>query len=134
MILSRYPAFRIPATLLAVCALPSLGWAAAKPTIDLNTPEGRYLNRVQGESDLSKRVILLEAFPDVFPTSSAVEYIYSELQTRYQQTGKLDRALAVGTLVLNLNPNNLEAACLNWRIAADMKDPALTAEWVKRTR
>jgi len=133
MILSRYPAFRIPATLLAVCALPSLGWAATKPAIDLNTPEGRYLNRVQGESDLSKRVILLEAFPDVFPTSSAVEYIYSELQTRYQQTGKLDRALAVGTLVLNLNPNNLEAACLNWRIAADMKDPALTAAWVKRT-
>jgi len=132
MILSAYPASRIPATLLALCTLPSLGWGA-KPTIDLNTPEGRYLNRVQVESDLSKKVILLEFFPDVFPTSSATEYIYSELQARYQQTGKLDRALAAGTIVLNLNPNNLEAACLNWRIAADMKDPALTAEWVKRT-
>ena len=132
MILSHYPASRIPATLLALCALPSLGWGA-KPTIDLNTPEGRYLDRVQAESDLSKKLLLLEFFPEVFPTSPAVEYAYSELQIRYQQTGKLDRALAVGTIVLNLNPNNLEAACLNWRIAADMKDTALTAEWVKRT-
>jgi tetratricopeptide (TPR) repeat protein len=133
MILSRYSASRIPAMLLALCALPSLGWAGAKPAIDPNTPEGRYLTRVQAESDLAKKVILLEFFPDVFPTSSAVEYIYSELQARYQQAGKLDRALAAGTIVLNLNPNSLEAACLNWRIAADMKDPALTATWVKKT-
>ena len=92
MILSRYPASRISATLLAVCALPSLGWAGAKPSIDLNTPEGRYLDRVQAEGDLSKQLVLLEFFPDVFPTSPAVEYIYSELQARYHQAGKLDRA------------------------------------------
>ena len=54
----------------------------------------------------------------------------SELQARYQQAGKLDRALAAGSNVLDLNPKNLEAACLNWRIAADMKDPALTAAWM----
>ncbi len=133
MILSRDPASRIPATVLVLCVFSSLGWAAAKPSIDPNTPEGRYLNRVQTEGDLSKKLILLEFFPDVFPTSPAVEYVYTELQARYQQGGKLDRALAAGTIVLNLNPNNLEAACLNWRIAADMKDPALTAAWVKRT-
>ena len=133
MILSRYPASRIPATLLALCAFSSFGWAGAKPTIDLNTPEGRYLDKVQSESDISKKLMLLELFTDVFPTSPAIEYTYSELQARYHQTGNLDRALAVGTVVLHLNPNNLEAACLNWRIAADMKDPALTAEWVKKT-
>jgi tetratricopeptide (TPR) repeat protein len=133
MILSRYPVSRIPATLLALCVFPSLGWAAAKPAVDPNTPEGRYLDRLQAEGDLSKKLVLLEFFPDVFPTSPALEYTYSELQARYRQAGKLDRALAAGTIVLNLNPNNLEAACLNWRVAADMKDPALTAAWVKRT-
>ena len=133
MILSRYSASRIPAMLLALCAIPSLGWAGAKPTIDLNTPEGRYLDRVQAEGDVPKKIILLEFFPEVFPTSPAVQYVYSELQARYQQGGKLDRALAAGTIVLNLNPNNLEAACLNWRIAADMRDTALTAAWVKKT-
>jgi tetratricopeptide (TPR) repeat protein len=133
MILSPIPASRLSATLLAFCALPSLGWAGAKPSIDLNTPEGRYLDRVQAEGDVAKKLVLLEFFPEVFPGSAAAEYAYSELQVRYQQTGKLDKALAAGTIVLNLNPNNLEAACLNWRIAADMKDPALTAAWVKRT-
>jgi tetratricopeptide (TPR) repeat protein len=132
MILSRHAVSRIPATLLALCAYPSLGWAA-KPAIDLNTPEGRYLDRVQAEGDVPTKLVLLEFFPEVFPTSPAVEYTYGELQVRYHQAGKLDRALAVGTIVLNLNPNNLEAACLNWRIAADMKNPALTAEWVKKT-
>ncbi|MGH9647574.1 MAG: tetratricopeptide repeat protein [Bryobacteraceae bacterium] len=133
MILSRYPVSRISAALLALCVFPSLGWAAAKPSIDPNTPEGRYLDKVQTEGDLSKQLVLLEFFPDVFPTSPALEYTYAELQARYRESGKLDRALAAGTIVLNLNPNNLEAACLNWRIAADMKDLALTAAWVKRT-
>jgi tetratricopeptide (TPR) repeat protein len=132
MILSRYPVSRISATLLALCALPSLGWAGAKPSIDPNTPEGRYLEKLQSEGDLSKKMVLLEFFPEVFPTSPAAEYTYSELQARYHQAGKLDKALAAGSTVLVFNPNNLEAACFNWRIAADMKDPALTAVWMKQ--
>jgi len=132
MILSRYPVSRLSATLLAFCALSSLGWAA-KPAIDLNTPEGRYIARIQAESDLSKKLMLLELFPDVFAGSAAVEYAFGEMQVSYHQAGKLDKALAAGTNVLVFNPKNLEAACLNWRIAADMKDPALTAAWVKRT-
>src|SRR5579872_1727594 len=132
MILSRYPVSRLSATLLALCVLPLLGWAA-KPSFDLGTPEGRYLDRVQAEGDVSKKLVLLAFFPEVFPASPAVEYVYSELQARYRQVGKLDAALGAGTSVLTFNPNNLEAACLNWRIAADMKDPALTAAWIKKT-
>ena len=132
MILSRYPASRLPVMLLALCAIPSLGWAGAKPSIDPNTPEGRLLEKVQAEGDLSKKLVLLELFPELFPSSPALEYVWSELQVRYHQAGKLDKALAAGSNVLTNNPNNLEAACLNWRIAADMKDPALTAVWMKQ--
>jgi tetratricopeptide (TPR) repeat protein len=125
------PAFRLPALLLALCVIPSLGWAGPKkPSIDPSAPEGRLLAKVQAESDLSKRLMLLELFPELFPSSPSVEYVWSELQARYHQAGKLDKALAAGSNILIVNPNNLEAACFNWRIAADMKDPALTSVWM----
>jgi len=118
--------------LLALCVIPSFGWAAKLPSIDPNTAEGRLFQKTQTEADLSKRLILLEVFPEVFPSSPAVEYVWSELQARYLQVGKLDKALAAGSNALISNPNSLEAACLNWRIAADMKDAALTAVWMSQ--
>jgi tetratricopeptide (TPR) repeat protein len=132
MILSRYPVSRFSATLLAVCALASHGWAA-KPVFDPNTPEGRLLEKVRSENDLSKKLMLLELFPELFPSSPQMDYIYGELQARYHQAGKLDRALIAGTNTIALNPNSLAAACLNWRIAADMKDAAVTAAWMKKS-
>ncbi len=126
-------AFRFSATLLALCVIPSLGWAGTKkPSTDLSTPEGRFLEKIQEQSDLSKRLMLLELFPDVFQSSPSVAYVWSQLQAGYHQAGKLDKALAAGSTVLILDPNSLEAACLNWRIAADMKDAALTAVWMAR--
>jgi len=126
------PASRFPATLLALCVIPSLGWAGPKPAADANTPEGRLLSKVQAEGDLSKRLMLLELFPELFPSSPSLEYVWGELQARYHQAGKLDKALAAGSNVLIQNPNNLDAACLNWRVAADTKDPALTAVWMSQ--
>jgi tetratricopeptide (TPR) repeat protein len=124
---------RRPAMVLALCFIPLLGWAGVKkPSIDVNTPEGKLLEKVQTESDLSKRLMLLELFPDLFPTSPSVEYVWSELQARYHQAGKLDKALGAGSNVLVQNPNNLEAACLNWRIAADMKDAPATTVWMRQ--
>src|SRR5512141_2049788 len=125
---------RSSATLLVLSVIPSLGWAGTKkPSTDLNTPEGRYLEKIQEQSDLSKRLMLLELFPDVFPTSPSLAYIWSQLQAGYYQAGKLDKALAVGSNVLVLDPDSLDAACLNWRIAADMKDAAQTAAWMARS-
>jgi tetratricopeptide (TPR) repeat protein len=121
------------ATLLALCLIPLLGWAGVKkPTIDPNTPEGKLLQKTQAESDLSRRMMLLELFPELFPNSPSVEFVWSELQARYHQAGRLDKALGAGSNVLAANPNNLEAACLNWSIAADTKDPALTTVWMNQ--
>jgi len=133
MILSRHPVSLFSATLLALCAIPSLGWAGAKPSFDPNTPEGRLLEKAQSENDLSRKLVMLELFPEVFPSSPSLGYAFGEMQARYQQAGKLDKALTAGSNALTLNPDNLAAACLNWRIAADMKDPALTAVWIKQT-
>ena len=132
MILSRYPVSRLLAILLALCAISSFGWAGAKPAVDPNTPEGRLLEKIQAESDLSKRMVMLELFPELFPGSSATESVWSELQARYLQAGKLEQALAAGSNVLIRDPDSLETACVNWRVAADMKNPALTAIWMKQ--
>ncbi len=123
-------ACRFPAALLGLCVV-TVSWAGPKkPVIDPSTPEGRLLQRVEAESDPSKRIVLLELFPDLFPSSASVEYVWSELQTRYYQAGKLDKAMAAGSNLLIVNPNSLDAACLNWRAAADMKDARLTSVWM----
>jgi tetratricopeptide (TPR) repeat protein len=132
MILPRYTVSRFSAVLLTLGAIPSLGWAGAKPAIDPNTPEGRLLEKVQAETDLSKRLQLLELVPELFPSTPAMEYAYIELQARYHQAGNFPKALAAGSNALILNPSNLAVACLNWRIAADMKDAVLTATWMKQ--
>jgi tetratricopeptide (TPR) repeat protein len=124
-------ACRFLAALLGLSVVCSVSWAGPKkPVIDANTPEGRLLQKAETESDVSKRIMYLELFPDLFPSSASAEYVWSELQTRYYQGGKLDKALAAGSNLLIINPNNLEAACLNWRAAADMKDARLTSVWM----
>src|SRR5436305_5598405 len=117
MILSRHSGSRFSAMLLWLCVIPSLAWAGAKPAIDPNTPEGRLLEKIQAEGDLSKRLQLLELIPELFPSTSAMEYAYTEMQARYHQAGNFSKALAAGSNALILNPGNLAAACLNWRIA-----------------
>jgi len=117
--------------LLWTMCLSPLGLAGVKrPPIDHSTPDGRLLEKIQAEQDPVKRFYLLELFPDVFPTSTLSGYVWTELQDRYRVAGKLDKALASGEKLVSLEPNNLEAACLNWRIAADMKYPAMEAKWV----
>src|SRR5438874_2309443 len=111
MILSRYPVSRLQALVLTLCAIPFLGWAGAKPPVDPNTPEGRLLEKVQAQSDLSKRLGLLELFPELFPTSPSLDYVWTELQARQHQAGNLDKALSAGSNALIRNPDNLEAAC-----------------------
>jgi tetratricopeptide (TPR) repeat protein len=114
-----------------MCLIPLTGWAGVKkPSIDPTTAEGRLLKKAQDESDLARRMMLLELFPEIFPASGSVEFVWTELQARYHQAGKLDKALGAGSNILATNPNNLDAACLNWRIAADTKDQTLTKVWM----
>lgn len=129
MILSRYSASRLSA-LLTLLAISMVGMEGAKPPADPNTPEGRLMGKIQAEGDLSKKITLLELFPELFPGSLSTEYVWSELQAGYLHIGKLERALAAGSNALVFNQNNLDVACLNWRIAADMKESALVATWM----
>jgi hypothetical protein len=117
-----------------VCLVAQLGLAAVKrPPIDHNTPDGKLIEHIQEEKDPVKRMYLLELFPDLFPSSPLAGYVWSELQDRYRLAGSLDKALNAGTTLILIEPANLDAACLNWRIAADLKYPALEAKMVAQT-
>src|SRR5689334_12755322 len=125
---------RLPATLLVLSTIPFTGWAGVKkPVSDPSTPEGRLLVIIDNESDPVKKQILMELFPEIFTTSTARVYIWSELQVRYHSVGQFSKAILAGEHLLNANPNDLETACLNWRVAADSKDPVRTQEWIART-
>ena len=125
---------RLPATLLILSTIPLTGWAGVKkPTSDPNTPEGKLLDLIEREADPSKRLNLLELFPELFLSSTALPYVWSEMQARYHQAGKFDQALQAGASLLNVSPNDLETACLNWRIAVDAKDPVQTTKWITRS-
>jgi len=117
-----------------MCLSTQLGLSGVKrPPVDSNTPDGKLLLKLQSESDPIKRAYLLEMFPDLFPTSPVSGYVWSELQEHYRVTGKLEKALNAGAKLISIEPNNLEAACLNWRIAVDMKHPVLEAKWISQT-
>ncbi len=85
------------------------------------------------ETDAQRKVALLEQFLVLFPNSEPVGWVYSELQDRYRRAGNLDNALAMGEKVLALEPDNLETARLNWRIAETKGDAELVKQWAAAT-
>lgn len=115
--------------LWTLCLGAQLGHAGVKrPPIDHNAPDGKLLDQIQAEKDPAKRLYLLELFRDLFGGSPLSGYVLSELQERYRLVGNLEKALNTGSALIVLEPTNLESACLNWRIAADIKSPELEAK------
>jgi tetratricopeptide (TPR) repeat protein len=106
-----------------------------KLQIDKNSPEGQYFELISLESDASKKIGLLEQFLVLFPTSAPTlaAWVYGELQDRYRRAGQLDKAIAAGEKILALEPDNLETARLNWRMAETKGDAALVKKWSAAT-
>lgn len=111
-------------------------WAdVRKPQIDKNSPEGQYMELVTLESDSKKKLVLLEQFLTLFPKSDPgiTVWIYSELQDRYRRAGALDKALTAGERILEIEPDNIDTARANWRIAEAKNDPGLVKKWSDQT-
>ena len=121
----------------ALSSLAPVGlWAdVKKPQLDKNSPEGQYIELVALESDAAKKLALLEHFLAMFPKADAgiTAWVYGELQDRYRRAGALEKALAAGEKALALDPDNLEAARVNWRIAESKHDAELTKKWLAET-
>jgi tetratricopeptide (TPR) repeat protein len=120
--------------LVLAFALSLMPFAVAevkKPRIGKDTPEGTFLELVSLEASGSKKVALLEHFLTIFPACdpSVTVWVYGELQDRYRRAGDLDKALGAGEKILVLDPNNIDIAEANRRLAEKKGDAELVAKW-----
>ena len=116
--------------LLAVLlAIPLLAGINKKLVVKPDTPDGNFLDLIGLEIDFDKRVALIEQFTIMFPRSESIGWAYSQLQEADFKDGKLDKALEAGDKLLELDPEDLDAAGLNIQIATAKRDDALIKKY-----
>jgi tetratricopeptide (TPR) repeat protein len=110
---------------------PYVAGDVKKPRIGKDTPEGTFLELVSLEVTPAKKIALLEHFLTIFPACdpTITVWVYGELQDRYRKAGDLDKALAAGEKILALDPDNVEIAVANRRIAEKKGDMELAKKW-----
>jgi tetratricopeptide (TPR) repeat protein len=120
---------------LALTFAPHIAGDVKKPRIGKDTPEGTFLELVSLEVTPAKKVALLEHFLTIFPACdpTITVWVYGELQDRYRKAGDLDKALAAGEKILVLDPDNVEIAVANRRIAEKKGDMELAKKWSAET-
>lgn len=120
---------------LALILTPYAAGEVKKPRIGKDTPEGTFLELVSLEASSAKKVALLEHFVTIFPACdpTVTAWVYGELQDRYGRAGELDKALAAGEKILALEPDYIETAEANRRIAEKKGDADLAKKWSDET-
>jgi tetratricopeptide (TPR) repeat protein len=116
---------------LALILSPCVAGEVKKPRIGKDTPEGTFLELVSLEVSAAKKVALLEHFLTIFPACdpTVTVWVYGELQERYRRAGDLDKALAAGGKILVIDPNNIDIAETNKRLAEKKGDVELANKW-----
>ncbi len=102
-----------------------------KPRIGKDTPEGTFLELVTLETNSTKKIALLEQFLTIFPACdpSITIWVYGDLLDRYRRAGNLEKALAAGTKIMTLDPDNIEIAETNKALAEKKGDTARANKW-----
>src|SRR5258706_30369 len=116
--------------LLAILlVIPSSAGINKKLVMKPDTPDGNFLDLIGLETDFDKRVTLIEQFTIKFPRSESIGWAYSQLQEAEFKDGKLDKALEAGDKLLELDPEDLDAAGTNKQIAIAKRDNALIKKY-----
>jgi tetratricopeptide (TPR) repeat protein len=98
---------------------------------DLDTEEGNFLVTSLDE-EITKRIPLFEQFVKEHPKHASTAWVLEQLQEFYMQTNQPDKAIDAGERLLVADPEDLDAAMINVKIAESKKDPALVAKWKER--
>lgn len=116
---------------LVLALAPGMSGEVKKPRIGKDTPEGTFLELVSLEASPAKKVALLEHFLTIFPACdpSITVWVHGELQDRYRRAGDLDKALAEGEKILVLDPNDIDIAEANRKLAEKKGDDAQVKRW-----
>jgi tetratricopeptide (TPR) repeat protein len=115
--------------LALVLAVPLLAGINKKLVVKPDTPDGNFLDLIGLETDFDKRVTLIEQFTAMFPRSESIGWAYSQLQEANFKDGKLDKALEAGDKLLELDPEDLDAAGMNRQIATAKRDNELIKKY-----
>jgi tetratricopeptide (TPR) repeat protein len=115
--------------LVILLAIPLLAGINKKLVVKPDTPDGNFLDLIGLETDFDKRVTLIEQFTIMFPRSESIGWAYSQLQEANFKDGKLDQALEAGDKLLELDPEDLDAAGVNLQIATAKRDNALLKKY-----
>jgi tetratricopeptide (TPR) repeat protein len=104
--------------LIILVALGSLMMAQRpKPVYDPETKEGLLIQHIQQESDPSEKLHYMEQFIVLYPTHSALAWIYDQLQPAYMKEKEWDEAMRIGEKRVDVEPDNLDAAKLSLKSA-----------------
>lgn len=120
--------------ILAILLLAAATLAAqhSAPTPDLATPEGKLLQRITHENDLTNKRALLEEFVSSYPNHDATAWVYEQLLDSYRSANEPDKLLAGGERLLAIDPTDFTTAqtCLNTALQMK-KDPDLVLKWAE---
>src|SRR6267154_1226219 len=129
LLVQSLPSTWLYVLLSMLLAIPLLAGINKKLVVKPDTPDGNFLDLIGLEIDFDKRVVLIEQFTLMFPRSESVGWAYSQLQEANFKDGKLDKALEAGDKLLELDPEDLDAAGVNKQIATAKRDTALVKKY-----
>ncbi len=87
---------------------------------DPASSEGQYLNLIGLQSTVAEKIALLDRFTRNHPQHQSIPWVYEQLQIALIEAGELDRAIATGEKLIEICPDDLEAARRNQK-AAELK-------------
>ncbi len=115
--------------LLTLWAIPAVAGINKKLVVKPDTPDGSFLELISLETDYDKKLALIEQFTTLFPQSVSIGWAFSQIQDADFRNGLWDKAIAAGDKLLELDPNDLEAARLNLQAAQAKDDKALVKKY-----
>jgi tetratricopeptide (TPR) repeat protein len=100
-----------------------------KLVVKPDTPEGNFLELISLETDFDKRLALIGQFTVMFPKSESIGWAFAQIQDANIKDGHWDQAIQAGDKLLELDPDDLEAARLNLQAAKSKDDKALIKKY-----
>ena len=93
-----------------------------------------FLDLINEERDPTQKVVLLEDFVRRYPKHLGLVSVYTQLQEAYLYLQRYPKAIQAGEKLLEMNPEDLEAAQGCWEAAEGLGDKALIAKWAELVR
>ena len=125
---------RLVLTLLLTGLSLARGAAAAERyslSADRDSEEGRYLQLIGLQSTEEERIGLLERFTRKHPGHPSIPWVYEQLQIAYLSARQFDKAIATGAKLLEICPDDFEAARRSQMAAESTGSPELVEFWTK---